>query len=302
MRSSQPDYYRILQVHREAEQEVIDAAYRRLMRKYHPDVLAPSQRESPEAKVKVQEINEAYAVLGDVHKRAEYDAMYQAHQNSPNTENFSAPVHSSVEVEKRIYPGKCAKTKHTFQIHLARRKDSSDVFRVIGFSVVDAKKEGQELSLHQPHQNFLQRLFRGNSQPNAMDNDQSIHNIPSDQELLQMFDDALVLDFGKIDWAGFLCPVCKGVFTHPDGTLASWTICGKCSRISCAGNISKSSFGGIYICPWCGSKRQITYHVPAGTKANKSVRGILKHENISKQQSNNALPDSKDKKRLPPLK
>ncbi|MCB0026884.1 MAG: DnaJ domain-containing protein, partial [Anaerolineales bacterium] len=31
-----PDYYRILQVHEEAEVEVIEAAYRRLMRKYHP--------------------------------------------------------------------------------------------------------------------------------------------------------------------------------------------------------------------------------------------------------------------------
>ena len=43
---SEKDYYRILQVHPQAEPEVIDAAYRLLMRKYHPDVFDPLQREA----------------------------------------------------------------------------------------------------------------------------------------------------------------------------------------------------------------------------------------------------------------
>jgi hypothetical protein len=63
------DYYDILQVSRNAEQEVIEAAYRRLARKYHPDVYSGS-----DAGDRMRELNEAHEVLGDPRRRAEYDA------------------------------------------------------------------------------------------------------------------------------------------------------------------------------------------------------------------------------------
>jgi len=63
------DYYEILQVSPNAEQEVIEAAYRRLARKYHPDVYS-----GPDVAHRMRELNEAYGVLGDPHRRAEYDA------------------------------------------------------------------------------------------------------------------------------------------------------------------------------------------------------------------------------------
>ncbi|MBM3127308.1 MAG: hypothetical protein FJ009_01585 [Chloroflexi bacterium] len=62
------DYYRVLQVDSLAEQEVIEAAYRRLARKYHPD-----NNPSSGATQQMQEINEAYDVLRDRVKRAQYD-------------------------------------------------------------------------------------------------------------------------------------------------------------------------------------------------------------------------------------
>lgn len=62
------DYYKILQVDPEAESDVITAAYRRLARKYHPDVYKEA-----DATAKMQEINEAYEVLGDEEKRQRYD-------------------------------------------------------------------------------------------------------------------------------------------------------------------------------------------------------------------------------------
>ena len=64
----EPDYYKILQIDPGAEQEVIEAAYRRLARKYHPDV-----NKSPDAIQRMQQINVAYEVLRDPAKRAEYD-------------------------------------------------------------------------------------------------------------------------------------------------------------------------------------------------------------------------------------
>jgi hypothetical protein len=64
-----PDYYRVLQVDPQAEEEVIEAAYRRLARKYHPDVYA-----GPDASERMRELNLAYALLKDPAKRQEYDA------------------------------------------------------------------------------------------------------------------------------------------------------------------------------------------------------------------------------------
>lgn len=62
------DLYKILQVDPEAEDDVIQAAYRRLARKYHPDV-APG----PEAERRMSAINEAWRVLHDPTSRAAYD-------------------------------------------------------------------------------------------------------------------------------------------------------------------------------------------------------------------------------------
>ena len=63
-----PDPYKTLQVDSEAEDEVIVAAYRRLARKYHPDVAA-----NPEAAARMSAINAAWEVIGDPVRRAAYD-------------------------------------------------------------------------------------------------------------------------------------------------------------------------------------------------------------------------------------
>jgi curved DNA-binding protein CbpA len=63
-----PSHYKVLQVDPEAEAEVIQAAYRRLARKYHPDV-APDA----ESAARMTAINAAWAVLRDPGQRARYD-------------------------------------------------------------------------------------------------------------------------------------------------------------------------------------------------------------------------------------
>ena len=65
------DYYEVLGVDKNADDETIKKAYRKLAKKYHPDTNAGNA----EAEKKFKEISEAYAVLSDKEKRKEYVAI-----------------------------------------------------------------------------------------------------------------------------------------------------------------------------------------------------------------------------------
>jgi hypothetical protein len=110
-----PDYYRVLQVDPQAEEEVIEAAYRRLARKYHPDVYA-----GPDAAERMRELNLAYSVLRDPTKRQEYDEARE--------QEFVAQVQL---VAQRISGQQRAVTKedlerHARQARRAREEISTD--------------------------------------------------------------------------------------------------------------------------------------------------------------------------------
>ena len=64
------DYYAILGVHPSAEKVVIDAAYKALAKRYHPD---KNQNDAETAKRQMQEINEAYEILSDENEKKIYD-------------------------------------------------------------------------------------------------------------------------------------------------------------------------------------------------------------------------------------
>jgi len=83
---SHTDHYKVLQVDPEAEAEVVQAAYRRLARKYHPDVA-----ESPEAAARMAAINAAWAVLKDPARRAAYDTQRAGAGHAGATRPHAAP-------------------------------------------------------------------------------------------------------------------------------------------------------------------------------------------------------------------
>ena len=77
--------YKTLQVDPEAEQEVIQAAYRRLARKYHPDLA-----ETPEAADRMAAINAAWELIGDEMARRAYDRQ-RAGSTAPTSQPALAP-------------------------------------------------------------------------------------------------------------------------------------------------------------------------------------------------------------------
>jgi curved DNA-binding protein len=65
------DHYRVLQVTRDAEPEVIERAFKALSRKYHPDT-GPAEERAQRTR-RMQTINEAYRILRDPESRRSYD-------------------------------------------------------------------------------------------------------------------------------------------------------------------------------------------------------------------------------------
>ena len=74
------NYYEILEVNKKASKEVIEKAYKVLVKKYHPDLYTGQKKNYAEEKVK--EINEAYSVLTDEFMKEQYDSELEKQEQA----------------------------------------------------------------------------------------------------------------------------------------------------------------------------------------------------------------------------
>ncbi len=139
------DYYKILGVSRDATQEEIQRAYRKLARKYHPDV-----NKSADAEEKFKEINEAYEVLRDPEKRKKYDQLGTSWEHG---QDFSPPPGWDFHVEYEEGP---FGTRRTYYWTGSGADGFSDFFEALfgsgGF--------GKRARTHREHEGFEGFGFR----------------------------------------------------------------------------------------------------------------------------------------------
>lgn len=102
------NYYEILEVNKRASKEVIEKAYKVLVKKYHPDLFTGEKKIYAEKKIK--EINEAYSVLTDEFMKEQYDvelekqeqqALYKKYNRQQNSQNEDKKVDNKKEKERK---------------------------------------------------------------------------------------------------------------------------------------------------------------------------------------------------------
>ena len=92
------DYYKILEIDKDASPEIIKVAYKLLVKKYHPDL--KEGKEKKQAEEKIKEINEAYGVLSNTIKKSDYDKTLD--NSSFSMEKFQEILNENITLKKEL--------------------------------------------------------------------------------------------------------------------------------------------------------------------------------------------------------
>ncbi len=117
------DYYEVLSVSRDASDQELKTAYRKLAMQYHPD----RNPNNPEAEEKFKECSEAYQVLSDAEKRAAYDRTAMRRSTAARAAVIhsraaaSAAMHRTWATSSAICSARCS----TWAARAARPRGSS---------------------------------------------------------------------------------------------------------------------------------------------------------------------------------
>jgi len=127
-KSKQKDYYKILGVDKNANEEEIKKAYKKRALEHHPDRhVGGSESEKADHEMKFKEIGEAYGVLSDSRKKATYDASGQD-INLNNNENYNSHFnthHMDAAQMFKAFFGNGPGMHHTYQHHFGFGNSSS---------------------------------------------------------------------------------------------------------------------------------------------------------------------------------
>ena len=136
-------YYDWLEVSKKASPEVIEKAYKALVKKYHPD-LQQGNNNNTEEIIKI--INEAYAILSDETKRAEYDAILLAREqrNKQASSQSQSQNINSVNIDQEEL-----ELNYQRQVEAARKQAYHDAY------IEDMKNRGYKIKYKKSFKDYL---------------------------------------------------------------------------------------------------------------------------------------------------
>ena len=190
------DFYAILGISTNAEIEVINAAYRAMAKKYHPDVY---QGDKKFAEQKIKDINEAFETLSDADKRRSYDKNYNKESgsgsfndyNDTSDENFDwydeylkdawsivTEYYPEAEIERKRLAKLQKKLALQYQFILIETKSSSKFKEIAKITRNDflTRYFGEDKKLH----NIVQNLLLNNQTKIALEINKAIKVLGTD--------------------------------------------------------------------------------------------------------------------------
>lgn len=252
------DYYKILGVSKDATQDEIKKAYRKLARKWHPDI-NPGNKEAEE---KFKDISRAYEVLGDEEKRKLYDEFGEEGLQA----GFDAD--KAREYKKWQEYQQSAGWKQASGEPFGRYHSYEDIF-------------GDIFGFEEMHGGF--RAKGGGTRGRDIEHDFTVDLISA----LKGVETELTMQRPKA------CSLCNGSGTDPNGKLTPCSTCGGSGRINVGGGPIQftkpcPTCGGHgqvgKTCPVCGGSGQmlgterIKVSIPPGVKEGSRVRVAGKGE------------------------
>ncbi len=226
------NYYKVLQVDPSAEPEIIEASFRRLMKKYHPDAAPSDEWALSQSNEKAREIIEAYETLSDEGRRKEYDAALRDRSLISTAAAFDNADDSLISI---FVPFKCSVSKRTYRMEIVKSPEWKGPYVVKGFESVE---EGGEQSTQGQRRGLRERWDALEIRLLAL----FLHeDLPDEQVCL-----------GDISWVGVRCPDCGRTVEMRPGFYSSVSMCPRCHQIQCTGGLIKGIAGYSTVCAWCG--------------------------------------------------
>lgn len=153
------DYYAMLGLAPFAEDIVIKSAYKALAQRYHPD---KSHSDERAAKAKMQEINEAYSVLGDAVKKKQYDAQFNSGDNSSN-ESEGDDLNDALSASDRDWELACNVYPQLEKLFARLHKVSSRLSATFKIRMLESKQFSNSANIADVmEQNFLATYYGNN--------------------------------------------------------------------------------------------------------------------------------------------
>ena len=154
MAESKRDYYEVLGVSKDADEDTLKKAYRKLAKKYHPDA-NPGDKE---AEAKFKEASEAYSLLSDPQKRQQYDQFGHA-AFDPGAGAGAGGVVGEGRAGVVLHKGLTQRVDHLFHGGRAVGRDGAALLRAA---------PGEQRRRHHGGEQKCQKLFHQNHSPSDL--------------------------------------------------------------------------------------------------------------------------------------